>query len=89
MGVSHPTATNLYSDNQSAIQIVQNDVFHDRTKHIEIDCHFIWQHVTSSTVCLILVIFTDQIADIFTKAHPLGHFSDLLSKLKLISLLPP
>ncbi|GFS40568.1 hypothetical protein Acr_00g0069360 [Actinidia rufa] len=41
MGVSHSGATVLHCDNRSAILIAHNDVFHDRTKHIEIDCHFI------------------------------------------------
>ncbi|XP_028107693.1 uncharacterized protein LOC114306626 [Camellia sinensis] len=41
MGVSHSTAINLYCDSQSAIQIAHNDVFHGRTKHIVLDCHFI------------------------------------------------
>ncbi|XP_028116132.1 uncharacterized protein LOC114313898 [Camellia sinensis] len=73
----------------STIQIAHNDVFHDHTNHIEIDCHFIQQHVTSDTIRLIFVIFADQIANIFTKAHPPGRFSALLFKLKLISALPP
>ena len=89
MGVSHSAATNLYCDNQSAIQIAHNDVFHDRTKHIEIDCHFIRQHVTSGHVRLLFVTSADLTADLFTKAHLPGRFSDLLSKLKLISDLPP
>lgn len=48
LGVFPSYATIIYCDNRSAIQIAHNDVFHDRTKHIEIDCHFVRQHVTSS-----------------------------------------
>ncbi|KAK2981526.1 hypothetical protein RJ640_023548 [Escallonia rubra] len=40
MGVTHSAATPLYCDNRSAIEIAHNDVFHERTKHNEIDCHF-------------------------------------------------
>ncbi|XP_058192154.1 secreted RxLR effector protein 161-like [Rhododendron vialii] len=89
MGVHHSTGTTLCCDNQSAIQIARNDVFHDRTKHIEIDCHFVRQHVASGTLRLLSVSSSDQTADIFTKAHPPGRFHDLVSKLKLVSTLPP
>ena len=41
LGVSTSSATPLYCDKQSAIHIAYNDVFHEWTKHIKIDCHFI------------------------------------------------
>jgi len=89
MGVTHSAATNISCDNQSAIQIAHNDVFHERTKHIEIDCHFVRHHLTHGTIGLRTVSSANQTADIFTKAHPPGRLQDLVSKLKLVAIKPP
>ena len=41
LGFPQTELTSLYANNTSAIQIVANPVFHERTKHIEVDCHSI------------------------------------------------
>ncbi|KAJ9555847.1 hypothetical protein OSB04_010461 [Centaurea solstitialis] len=83
MGAPQRSPTPLWCDNNSAIQIAHNDVFHERTKHIEIDCHFTRQHVVRNTIQLHPISTLDQPADIFTKAHLLGRFRELVHKLNL------
>ena len=89
MGVSLSSATPVYCDNRSAIQIAHNDVFHEWTKHIKIDCHFVRHHLLQGSIQLHSVTSRDQLVDIFTKSHPPGHFHDLVSKLKMVSRTPP
>ncbi|KAJ0613941.1 putative RNA-directed DNA polymerase [Helianthus annuus] len=46
--ISHPTP--LYCDNISAMKIAKNLVFHEQTKHLEIDCHFTRHHLQPGTI---------------------------------------
>jgi hypothetical protein len=88
LSIDYSTTVLIHCDNRSAIQIAHNDVFHERTKHIEIDSHFVHHHLLHGTLQLRSVSFQDQLADIFTKPMPPGHFHDLISKFKLVFLHP-
>jgi hypothetical protein len=74
----------MYCNNQSSIQIAHNSFFHERTKHIEINCHLTRHHLKYGTITLPFVSFSLQIADFFTKAHSISHFHFLSGKLSML-----
>jgi hypothetical protein len=59
LGIDYSTAVPIHCDNRSVIQIAHNDVFHERTKHIEIDCHFVRHHLLQGTLQLRSVFSQD------------------------------
>ena len=70
-------ATVVYCDNISAVYMSSNPVQHRRTKHIEIDIHFVREKVALGQVRVLHVPTTAQFADIFTKGLPTTSFTDI------------
>ncbi|PKU77608.1 uncharacterized protein LOC110094798 [Dendrobium catenatum] len=76
--------TKLFCDNIFAMSIAFNPIFHARTKHIEIDHHFIRECIQANYIAIHHISTLDQVADIFTKCLPSSHLLELRNKLLVV-----
>ena len=79
----------LYCDNKSAISIAHNPVQHNRTKHIDVDRHFIKEKLDSGLICTPYVSTNGQLADVLTKGRSGIEFHELISKLGMQDVYSP
>ena len=87
--VAQTNTMKLYCDNKAAINVAHNPVQHDRTKHVEIDRHFIKEKIKSGQICIPFVASGEQLADILTKGLPRPIFHSCVSKLRMIDIFEP
>lgn len=78
-----PAPIKVYYDNKAAISIAHNPVLYDKTKHVEVDKHFIKQKIASCVICMSYIPTASQRADILTKGFPKVQHENLVSKLAM------
>ncbi|TYK07542.1 Cysteine-rich RLK (receptor-like protein kinase) 8 [Cucumis melo var. makuwa] len=83
------TPLKLFCDNKAAINIANDRVKHDRTKHVEIDWHIIKERLDNRSICIPYISLSQQVADVLTKGLLRTNFDFCVSKLGLIDIYVP
>ncbi|KAL1534714.1 Beta-galactosidase 8 [Salvia divinorum] len=83
IGFSPNRKSKLFCDNKAAISISENPVQHDKTKHVEVDRHFIKEKLEVGIIEFSFVRSEEQLTDILTKAVNPRSFKEILAKLNI------
>jgi hypothetical protein len=89
LGVSLSIPPVFWCDNIGALALALNHVFHARTKHIEVDYHFVREKALNRDILIKFINTRDQVADVFTKGLPSARFLVLKVKLMVVPHPPP
>ena len=83
LGIKAPQAARLWCDNIGATYLSANPMFHARTKHIEVDFHFVGERVARKLPDIKFIPTGDQLADGFTKPLAMRRLDDFKYNLNL------
>ena len=74
----------IHCDSQSAIHLANHQVYHERTKHIDIRLHFVRDMIESKEIMVVKVASEENPADVFTKSLPRSRFKHCLDLVKFV-----
>jgi len=75
----------IYYDNQSCLKLMENKIFHDRSKNIQIRYHFIWDYVKRGAINIEYISTDEQVFDILMKPLPRGKHFHFWDKMGVVS----